>query len=296
MYCSYSPLQLYYERLPLTGNNLCTCAYNVDRAGWFAKRMGLPIDKLIIATNENDILDRFFKSGGHYTKRPVHGKDANGGIVEDGAKAHSDGVKETLSPAMDILVSSNFERLLWFYSSQVGKSTDERSKVAGQQIKTWLERLKSNGGFSVGQEVLEAAKADFESERVSDKETTMTIRETYKSYFPRNTNSIGSKTGGYILDPHSAVGVAAALRSIERNADASHISLATAHAAKFSNAVDLALRGEEGYDFNEVLPKEFIGLEDKERRVTLVPSGTGWEGVREIVKKAVERELLGETT
>ena len=60
----------------------------------------MPIDKLIIATNENDILDRFFKSGGRYTKWPVHGKDANDGIPEDGAKAHSDGVRETLSPAM----------------------------------------------------------------------------------------------------------------------------------------------------------------------------------------------------
>ena len=138
--------------------------------------------------------------------------------------------------------------------------------------------MKSNGGFSVEQEVLEAAKADFESERVSNKETITTIRETYKTCFPRNTNSISSKTGGYILDPHSAVGIAAALRTTERNPEASHISLATAHAAKFSNAVDLALRGEKGYDFNEVLPKEFVGLEDRERRVTLVPSGAGWEG------------------
>ena len=74
-------------------------------AGYFAKRMGLPIEKLVIATNENDILDRFFKSGS-YSKRPVHGQEAEGGFKEDGVKAHEDGVKETLSPAMDILVSS----------------------------------------------------------------------------------------------------------------------------------------------------------------------------------------------
>ncbi|KAL1836429.1 hypothetical protein VTK73DRAFT_5069 [Phialemonium thermophilum] len=82
-------------------------------AGYFATRMGLPVDKLVIATNENDILDRFWKTG-RYEKKPARGPEAEGGIAADGAKAHEDGVRETLSPAMDILVSSNFERLLWF--------------------------------------------------------------------------------------------------------------------------------------------------------------------------------------
>jgi threonine synthase len=87
-------------------------------AGFFAKRMGLPAEKLVIATNSNDILHRFWESG-RYEKNPVHGKEAQGGIPEDGAKAHESGVKETLSPAMDILVSSNFERLLWFLAYDV---------------------------------------------------------------------------------------------------------------------------------------------------------------------------------
>jgi threonine synthase len=87
-------------------------------AGFFAKRMGLPAEKLVIATNSNDILHRFWESG-RYEKNPVHGKEAQGGIPEDGAKAHEGGVKETLSPAMDILVSSNFERLLWFLAYDV---------------------------------------------------------------------------------------------------------------------------------------------------------------------------------
>ena len=74
-------------------------------AGFFAKRMGLPIEKLVIATNENDILHRFWRSG-YYEKKPVHGAEAaNGGFPEDGVRAHEDGVRETLSPAMDILVS-----------------------------------------------------------------------------------------------------------------------------------------------------------------------------------------------
>ncbi len=286
--------------------------FPAQRAGWFAKRMGLPIDTLVIATNENDILDRFFKSGGHYSKEPIHGEAAMGGIPEDGAKAHSDGVKETLSPAMDILVSSNFERLLWFLAYEVdpSDSTDEKRKVAGEKIKTWLNELKSRGAFSVGQDVLNAAKAEFESERVSDEETVTTIRRSYTTYFPSTitpspklnghtptTNSQShSQSKGYILDPHTAIGIAAALRSISRNSNANqiHISLATAHAAKFGHAVDLALRGEKGYDFDtDVLPEEFVGLEKKERRVTHVPAGKGWAGVREIVKGEVERELEG---
>ncbi|KAL1983109.1 hypothetical protein VTN96DRAFT_439 [Rasamsonia emersonii] len=254
-------------------------------AGWFAKRMGLPAEKLVIATNENDILDRFFKSGGHYTKSPLNGPAAQG-------------VKETHSPAMDILVSSNFERLLWFltFEADGSASVDERRRNASERIRTWLNELKTQGGFSVTEAVFEGAKREFESERVSDEQTIETIRAIYTSCFPPNLgrgSAHSSKTGGYILDPHSAVGVAASLRSVERNPGTSHISLSTAHPAKFANAVDLALRGQDGYDFAEVLPQEFVGLEQKESRVTPVGAGVGWQGVREIVKAEVEQELQG---
>jgi threonine synthase len=86
-------------------------------AGFFAKRMGLPADKLVVATNENDILDRFWKTG-FYEKKAVSDIEAQGGITADGANAHEDGVRETLSPAMEVLVSSSDCCGFWPTNSQ----------------------------------------------------------------------------------------------------------------------------------------------------------------------------------
>jgi len=249
--------------------------------------MGLPIEKLVVATNENDILDRFWKTG-RYEKHAVHGAEAEGGIAADGVKAHEDGVKETLAPAMDILVSSNFERLLWFlayeFAAEAGMDDEWTKKQAGQEVETWLKELKSKGGFGVHADILKSASRDFESERVSDAQTVEIIKQFYSSPTTKEP---------YILDPHSAIGVAASLRSIKRtgSAETHHISLSTAHPAKFANAVDLALKDEPGFSFNTVLPQEFIGLEQKEKRVKTVPKGAGWEGVRTIVEEEVEAEL-----
>lgn len=251
--------------------------------------MGLPIAKLVVATNENDILDRFWKTGS-YTKKAVHGAEAEGGIAADGAKAHEDGVKETLSPAMDILVSSNFERLLWFlayeFAAKAGMDDEWNKKQSGQEVECWFKDLKTKGGFKVHPEMLATAQRDFDSERVSDEETIETIKDFYKQ-------ESTTQKGGYVLDPHSAIGVAAALRSIKQSPppNTHHISLATAHPAKFANAVDLALKSEEAFSFDSVLPEEFIGLEKKERRVRAVPKGAGWEGIRSIVEEEVKEEL-----
>ncbi|KAK6345990.1 threonine synthase [Orbilia blumenaviensis] len=251
-------------------------------AGYFAKRMGLPIEKLVVATNENDILDRFWKSG-TYEIHAVSGKDAEGGIAADGVKAHEFGVKETLSPAMDILVSSNFERLLWYLAFERETTADqeltERQRIASEKVKELMIALKTKRGFSVTPGMLEEAKVDFGSERVSDSQTVETIREIYTA-----------SDSKYVLDPHSSVGVTAALRQIASNGTSIHqICLSTAHPAKFSHAVDLALNGLEGYNFDDVLPEQFKGLAVAEKRVEDVAKAD-----KELVKEVVERLLAGE--
>lgn len=241
-------------------------------AGYFAHRMGLPVDKFVVATNENDILDRFFKTG-RYEKKPI---TASADAEEDSS------VKETLSPAMDILVSSNFERLLWFlayeFAETAGMDDEWNKKQAGQEVTKWLKDLKTKGGFGpVYQDVISSARRSFESERVSDAQTVETIKGFYNNL-------------QYILDPHSAVGVNASERSISNNGSVPHISLSTAHPAKFAGAVELALKEEPGFNFEEkVLPPEFVGLDKREKRLTEVDND--WQKVREIVRNQVDQEL-----
>ncbi|KAL8788150.1 MAG: hypothetical protein Q9195_007458 [Heterodermia aff. obscurata] len=265
-------------------------------AGYFAKRMGFPAEKFIIAVNENDILQRFWATG-YYEKKPIHGFQSDGGFPQDGVKAHEDGVKETYSPAMDILVSSNFERLLWFLALQVyGEGAIEsKRKTAGEKVKLWLDELKSSGGFGVEPMLLEAAKADFESERVSNNETIAMITEQYSLQVPAASSDASRGTAGvtnkgkYILDPHSAIGVAAAHRSIERAPppETTHIALATAHPAKFASAVEKALSAEQDFKFEALLPEQFIGIEDLPKRKTMVKKSDGIEGLRAFIRENI---------
>jgi threonine synthase len=152
-------------------------------------------------------------------------------------------------------------------------------KQAGQEVLVWFQSLKTTGGFGpVSKEILENGRRTFESDRVSDRQTLETIRSCYEQI-------------GYVLDPHSAVGVAAAKRSLGRTGShIPHISLSTAHPAKFSEAVKLALKRENSFDFEKrVLPPELIGLTQMEKRVTMVENS--WETVREIVKKQVAEDM-----
>ena len=146
-------------------------------AGYYAKRMGLPMGKLVVATNSNDILARFWRSG-KYEKvdssaieRRLATAPAAG--ASDGKQA-VDGVKETLSPAMDILVSSNFERLLWYlaYGSVTKGSEGARRTVACATVDGWMNKVKSDGRVEVPVGVLELARKDFIAERISDEQVS----------------------------------------------------------------------------------------------------------------------------
>jgi threonine synthase len=114
-------------------------------AGFVAKKMGLPIDRLVIATNDNDILARTLKTGRYEMK----------------------GVKATTSPSMDIQISSNFERLL--FESFGRDAAAVRSAMAG---------LKQSGAFEIQPEPLKAIKREFRAGRATEKQVAQTIRET----------------------------------------------------------------------------------------------------------------------
>ncbi|KAF0482065.1 threonine synthase [Gigaspora margarita] len=242
-------------------------------AGYYAKHMGLPIENLVVATNSNDILDRFFKTG-RYEKIVKIVNDGEG----NGIGGHT--VYETLSPAMDISISSNFERLLWYlaYESIDTKSGKEKINLAGSIVKKWMDDLKSKQCLTVERAQLELALRDFKSDKISDQETMETIR---RYYVPQDSRSQIS----YVLDPHTAVGVAAADRQ-KIPSNMYQICLSTAHPAKFSAAVEESLKSFSEFKFQEILPKEFVGLLEKEKRCVYIEKADP-----EMVKKTIECEL-----
>ncbi|CCM04479.1 uncharacterized protein FIBRA_06659 [Fibroporia radiculosa] len=224
-------------------------------AGYYARRMGLPLARLGVATNANDILARFWRSGAY-----------------DRLDASAAGVRETLSPAMDILVSSNFERLLWYLALDGAADNDTRAACA--TVNAWMRAVKTDGRVELPAAVLALARRDFVAERVSDDETLATIRAHFCAVPP------------YTADPHTAVGLAAARTIARENPPATvQVVLSTAHPAKFSEAVTRALHDAPGFDFaRDVLPDEFRGLLEREKRVVDVPAPD-----IELVKRVIER-------
>jgi len=184
-------------------------------AGYVAKRMGLPIDRLIIATNQNDILHRTLQSGDH-TKT---------------------GVTPSISPSMDIQVSSNFERLVF--------DLYDREGAAVAQL---FDALKDDGTFTLSQGATDRLRDEFDSGRCSEDETSATIKTSLK-------------TTGEVLCPHSAVGVKVAN---ENMGDAPMITLATAHPAKFPAAV------KEACGIHPDLPAHMADLFERDERMTRV--------------------------
>ncbi|MWD27659.1 threonine synthase [Aquicoccus sp. SCR17] len=189
-------------------------------AGYIARRMGLPIDKLVVATNQNDILHRCLTTGEYRTSE----------------------VSPSISPSMDIQVSSNFERALF--------EVYDRDGAAVAQL---MDELKGQGGFTVSQGALQRLRETFLSGRVSEEETLAAIRQ-----FRDET--------GELLCPHSAVGARVAADHLGATP---MITLATAHPAKFPDAVERA-SGE-----RPPLPERMASLYDLPERVTRVENDLG---------------------
>jgi len=184
-------------------------------AGYIAKRMGLPIEQLVIATNQNDILHRAMSGGAYETH----------------------GVTPSISPSMDIQVSSNFERALF--------DVYDRDGGAVAQL---MDELKGQGGFKISQGALERLRGLFASGRCSEEETLAMITRANAEM-------------GELLCPHSAVGVHVAQDHLGATP---MITLATAHPAKFPDAVEQASGIRPG------LPARMADLFDRPERVTRV--------------------------
>lgn len=197
-------------------------------AGYLAKRMGLPVNKLILATNENNILERFIHEG----------------VYKPGD------FRSTYSPSMDIQVASNFERYLYYV---LGENPE--------QIRTLMEKFKAEGQIVISEEALSKVHAEFAAHGVEGQECLATI-STYKA------------ETDYLLDPHSACGVAAAEKCSGDNEIT--ISLATAHPAKFDEAIKLC-------NIEQQFPEQISSLFDKPQRQTRI-DGKLSEVVREIEK------------
>ncbi|THD42298.1 MAG: pyridoxal-phosphate dependent enzyme, partial [Bradyrhizobium sp.] len=189
-------------------------------AGYYAKLMGLSIERLIIATNENDILARTLESGVY---KPM-------------------GVKATASPSMDIQISSNFERLLF----------DAYGRDAAA-IRALMGALAQGGEFAIAPRALAAIKRDFDARRVDETQCADEMARVYRD-------------SGIILDPHSAVGVHAAREALKRDPATPVVALATAHPAKFSDAVERAI------GVKPETPRRLRGLETRRERFTVLPN------------------------
>ena len=207
-------------------------------AAYSARQMGLPIDQLIVGSNRNDILTRFFETG---TMR-------------------TDGVEPSLSPSMDIQISSNFERYL---CDLFGRDTEHLSVL--------MNEFKEKGSFTLFDEEMAQARQEFSAYRCDDENTMRMMKNCYQD-------------SGYILDPHTAVGLSAGLSAYaQSDADQSVplISLACAHPAKFPDAVEQAI------SIRPELPEHLADLYERPEYVT--PLGNNLSVVQQFVREHIKK-------
>ncbi len=169
-------------------------------AAYYAKLMGLPVRKLICASNRNNVLTDFFNRGIYDARREFH---------------------KTMSPSMDILVSSNLERLLF--------------EICGRdsaQVRSWMLALRDNGAYDIPAAARERLAGDFYADFCTDEETSLTIRSVHEE-------------SGYLMDPHTAVAQAVLRKYVQATGDdAPAVVAATADPFKFAPDVWRALTGE----------------------------------------------------
>ncbi|MBL4836268.1 MAG: threonine synthase [Kordiimonadaceae bacterium] len=182
-------------------------------AGYVAKGMGLPVETLAIATNSNDILARTLETGRYSLGTAV----------------------PTLSPSMDIQVSSNFERLVFDLAGR-----------DGTQVQNYMDAFQADGSFEFSANELEALRASFVAGR-TDNDATKAVMRAYQ------------KKTGYIADPHTAIGLDVADRLLPTS-DIPTVALSTAHPVKFGAAV------EEACGITPTLPAHMADLFEREER------------------------------
>jgi threonine synthase len=187
-------------------------------AGYAAARMGLPVERFIVATNVNDVLVRLMATGSYEMRE----------------------VKATMSPSMDIEVSSNFERLMF---EAYGRDP--------QPVRGAMAALAQSHRFKLAERALTDIRGLFTADRALEDETAAAIRTTLRE-------------AGYLIDPHTAVGIAVAEKD-SRDPATPVVVLSTAHPAKFPDAVEAAC------GVRPALPDWLADLESKPERMTVLP-------------------------
>ncbi|MAU40764.1 MAG: threonine synthase [Kordiimonas sp.] len=188
-------------------------------AGFMASRMGLPVEQLVIATNMNDILTRAFETNEYKLGQVYH----------------------TISPSMDIQISSNFERFLF---NVYGED--------GAMLKSVMDEFAANGQVAIDAARLDVAKQMFSAHRINEEETMGLVREFYGDT-------------GRLIDTHTAIGIGAA-RARWQNTSTPMVTLSTAHPAKFPDAVEKAT------GVHPALPKHLHDLYEREEKYTVLPN------------------------
>jgi threonine synthase len=236
---SYLRVTDHQKDLPAVHFSVPTGNFGDILAGYYAKRMGLPVGKLIVATNENDILHRFFSKGEY----------------------HRYDIAQSISPSMDICVSSNFERYLYHLAGEDAVT-----------LESWMKAFESTGKLTITGKKLDEARRDFLSARADTSQTLKTIRQYHEKY-------------DYMLCPHSAVGVNAIQQLGEVNL--STVCLATAHWAKFPDACKKAV------DPLPETPRELARLYSLPMRSTNTPNDLNT--VEKIMEERIEQRIVEES-